>query len=330
MDALQTSNPAASRDQRRPLRLSTNDIAPAERSGWLRDVICREYANVEVTSPTCQILSQDLTIYPWDRSRLSVIRSSAVGLRRLPREPLLAGQDAYFVVVLLSGDYVLEQEGKEVVLQPGDMTIYDATRPHKIHCPRDFSKLILAIPRLLLRERMAGVEHCAALRIPGSGGIGSVASRFLQSCGKNADEFAPNEILALADQAVDLVTLAAASVRPGGFSLSRSRALSMRRVKALVEERLADLELDTAKIARLAGLSARYLNGLFGDEGTSIMRYVWSRRLENCAKDFSDPRRAGDPLSEIAFRWGFSDASHFSRAFKQRFGCAPREFRRRR
>ncbi|PNG27591.1 helix-turn-helix domain-containing protein [Methylocella silvestris] len=327
MDALQPTNEAASREQSRPLRLSTNDVAPGERSGWLRDVICREYANVEVTSPTRQILSQDLTIYPWDCSRLSVIRSSGVGLKRLPREPLLAGQDAYFVVVLLSGDYALEQDGKEVVLQPGDMTLYDATRPHKIDCPRDFSKLILAIPRPLLRERMAGVEHSAALRISGSAGIGAVASRFLRSCGKNADEFAPNEILALADQAVDLVSLAAASVRPSGFSLSRSRALSMRRVKALVEGRLADPELDTAKIARLARLSPRYLSGLFGDEGTSLMRYVWSRRLENCAKDFSDPRRAADALSEIAFRWGFSDASHFSRAFKQRFGCAPREFR---
>ena len=79
-------------------------------------------------------------------------------------------------------------------------------------------------------------------------------------------------------------------------------------------------------IARRAGLSPRYLNGLFGDEGASLMRHVWRRRLEQCAKDLCDPRRAGERVAEIAFRWGFNDASHFSRAFRQQFGSAPGEF----
>jgi len=312
-----------------PLRLSTRDIPPSERTAWLRDVICREYANVDVTSPARQILSQDLTIYPWDDLRLSVIRSSGIGLERLPREPQLASQDAYFAVVLLSGGYVLEQDGKEVVLRPGDMTIYDATRPHRIHCPRDFAKLILSVPRPLFRARMAGIEHCAALRISGADGIGAVASNFMRSSSRHAGQCAPRAFSALADHALDLLTLAAASVRPTNFSLSRSRTLSMRRVKALIEDRLQEPELDTTAIARGAGLSARYINGLFGEEGASLMRYVWKRRLENCAKDMLAPQHAGSRLSEIAFRWGFNDAAHFSRAFKRRFGCAPREFRHR-
>jgi AraC-like DNA-binding protein len=32
-------------------------------------------------------------------------------------------------------------------------------------------------------------------------------------------------------------------------------------------------------------------------------------------------------ITEIAFGWGFSDAAHFSRIFRARFGCAPRELR---
>jgi AraC-like DNA-binding protein len=309
------------------LKLSTSDIPPAERAGWLREVICREYANVDVTSPVRQTLSQDLTIYPFDSLRLSVIRSSGIGLKRRPFEPHLASHDAYLAIVLLSGDYVLEQDGNEAVLQPGDLAIFDATRPHRIHCPGDFAKLILSIPRPLLRERMAGVERCAALRISGAGGIGAVASSFVRSCSLNAGALAAHESSALAEHAVDLLTLAAASVRPAAFSLSKSRAATMARVKTLIEELLPDFTLDTAMIARRAGLSPRYLNGLFGDEGTSLMRHVWRRRLERCAKDLCDPRRAGERVAEIAFRWGFNDASHFSRAFKQRFGCAPGEFR---
>ncbi|MDD5271665.1 MAG: helix-turn-helix domain-containing protein, partial [Methylovulum sp.] len=90
---------------------------------------------------------------------------------------------------------------------------------------------------------------------------------------------------------------------------------------------LQDNTLDTAAISRCSGLSARYINSLFASEGTSLMRYVWKRRLENCRKNLLNPLYAGQQLSDIAFRWGFNDAAHFSRAFKQQFGCSPREYR---
>ena len=32
-------------------------------------------------------------------------------------------------------------------------------------------------------------------------------------------------------------------------------------------------------------------------------------------------------VSDIAFSWGFNDAAHFSRAFKERFRVTPKEFR---
>ena len=115
--------------------------------------------------------------------------------------------------MLLSGDYVLEQHGKGAVLQPGDMAIYDATRPHRIDCP-DFFKAHSVYPAPPSRARMAGIERCAALRISGAEGIGAVASSFVRACGQNAGALAAHESSALADHAVDLLTLAAASVRP--------------------------------------------------------------------------------------------------------------------
>jgi len=309
-------------------KFSTNAIAPRERVDWLREVICREYTNVEITSPAHNDLFQDLTIYPWGDLQLSTIQSSAISLERLPREPHLNSQDAYFAVMLLSGHYRLEQNGREVFLQPGDITLYDATRPHRIHCPGEFTKLILSIPRTVFRDRVAGIDRCTALRISGTQGIGFVASNFLRSSVTHADQLQDHEFSSLAEHALDLLTLAVTSVRPGDINLSRSRSVSFNGIKTFIEQNLRNVDLDTGLITRHAGLSARYINDLFADEGTSLMRYVWKRRLENCRKDMQDPVYAGHRLSDIAFRWGFNDAAHFSRVFKQRFGCSPREFRR--
>ena len=33
-------------------------------------------------------------------------------------------------------------------------------------------------------------------------------------------------------------------------------------------------------------------------------------------------------ITEIAMKWGFSDAAHFSRSFKAAFGISPHAFRR--
>jgi len=232
------------------------------------------------------------------------------------------------MVMLVSGDYLMQQNGRDVLLQPGDMTLYDATRPHRVHCQGESTEVIyLSIPRTVLRDRVSGIDNCTALRIPGKQGIGSIAANFLSSSVTQADQLQSHEFSSLAEHALDLLALAVNSVRPGDFNLSRSRSISLNRVKTFIEQNLSNTELDTGLIVRHVGLSARYINTLFEEEGTSLMRYVWKRRLENCRKELQNPLYAGHRLSDIAFRWGFNDAAHFSRAFKQQFGCSPREFR---
>jgi AraC family transcriptional activator of tynA and feaB len=310
------------------LKLSTSVIAPRERHDWLREVICREYTYVDIISPSHGDLSQELVIYPWENLQLSTVQSTAISLQRSSSEPHHNRHDSY-LMVMLSGDYLLEQNGRDVLLKPGDMTFYDATRPHRIHCQGESTHVIyLSIPRTVFRERVSGIDHCTALRIPGTQGIGFVAANFLRSCGVHAEQLHPHEFTSLAEHALDLLTLAIISVRPGDFNLSRSRSASINSIKVFIEQNLRDIGLDTGMISRHAGLSARYINNLFEDEGTSLMRYVWKRRLENCRKDMLNPLYVGHRLTDIAFRWGFNDAAHFSRVFRQQFGCSPSEFRR--
>lgn len=303
------------------LRLSTEDFSVYERRDWLQEMICQEYTRVEVTPPTDGSLFNETTFYNWESLRLSVIKSRGLTIEKLAREPYHNRQDNYLAVVLLSGQYLLEQNGREVFLEPGDITIYDATIPHRIYSSVGFSKLIVSIPRAVMRDRVAGVEHCTALQVSGKTGVGAVATQFIQSTANQVECMRAEEFSALSEQSLDLLTLAFTSVRPQNFHLSRSRSLSLNIVKDFIEKHLANSLLDTAMISAGTHLSPRYINDLFRDENTSLMRYVWMRRIERCHKDIINmPDRH---VSAIAFKWGFNDMSHFSRAFKNQFGVCP-------
>lgn len=312
-----------------PLRLSTKDLPAWQRREWLREVIGREYANVDITAPKRGDLYNDMTIYSGEVMRLSIIHSNAIAIKRLPQAPHLASQDAYFAVVLLSGEYALEQDNREVFLKPGEMTLYDATRPHRIYCPDSFSKLIVALPRQQLRARLAGVEHCTALPISSHQAAGAVASSFIQSLARQASGLACNNFNSLSESALDVLTLALNEVRPQAYQLSRSRSLSLFRVKDFVVKHVSNPQLDTAMIEAGTGLSARYINALFKQEETSLMRYVWDARLTHCHRDLLNVADVSQRVSDIALRWGFNDFAHFSRAIKQKYGASPRQLRTR-
>lgn len=305
--------------------LSTAEHPLHDRYAWLHEIIGREYASVSITPPKDGSLFNEMTIFPWGDLQLSVIRSSALAIERLPRTPPVNSQDAYFAVILLSGEYSLQQNGREVFLKPGDMALYDATRPHKVYCPSAFNKLIVSIPRGLLKRRMAGVEHMTAMRVPGDAAMGAIASRFVQATAESARVLATNDFRDTSYYAMDLLMRAFASLSTTGYQLSHSRAAALCGIKDYIEQQLANPELNALLIAQGTGYSVRYISKLFQGEGDSLMRYVWRRRAEQCRRDFLQCKPA-QRISDIAFRWGFNDIAHFSRFFKQQFGLAPRDF----
>lgn len=314
-------------DHNQPLFLSTAQQPMHQRHAWLQHIISQEYTHVSVKAKNDLPLFNEMTIYPWQELRLSTIRSNGISIQRNAGECRKASQDAYFAVILLSGQYLLEQHGREVFLQPGEMALYDATRPHRIHCPGPFSKLIVSIPRALLRNHLAGVEHCTARGISPQQGMGAIGTHFIRSVAQHASHLNMQQFNSLAPQALELLAATLADARPDHTYPSHSRSASLHRVKQFIEDHLHDHTLDTSLIAAATGLSARYINHLFADEGYSLMRYVWQRRLEKCRQALQQPAQSGQALAIIAFQWGFIDQAHFSRSFKQAFGLSPRAYR---
>ncbi|MGE7815270.1 transcriptional regulator FeaR [Pseudomonas sivasensis] len=95
----------------------------------------------------------------------------------------------------------------------------------------------------------------------------------------------------------------------------------------LVESSLQEAELGPDYLARQLNVSVRQLYRLFEQRHESISRYIQQRRLERVAQDLRCQDLRHESITQIAFKWGFVDAAHFSRAFKRHFQHAPRDFR---
>ncbi|NPV70062.1 MAG: helix-turn-helix domain-containing protein [Firmicutes bacterium] len=63
--------------------------------------------------------------------------------------------------------------------------------------------------------------------------------------------------------------------------------------------------------------------------GVSVSNWIMHRRLEQCRRELVRIGPVRDSITEIAFRWGFNDSAHFSKAFKRLFGLSPRDYQKR-
>ena len=72
-----------------------------------------------------------------------------------------------------------------------------------------------------------------------------------------------------------------------------------------------------AAIAARHRIMPRCVQRLFENEGTTFTDYVLAQRLARAHRLLSDPRRAVQKISTVAFDAGFGDLSYFNRTFRR-------------
>lgn len=99
------------------------------------------------------------------------------------------------------------------------------------------------------------------------------------------------------------------------------RHAGLLRVLAAMEEAL-EAPLPRTALAALAGVSVRQLERLFTEQlGSSIGRHYLALRLDHARRLL---RQTSLSVIETSLACGFSNAAHFSRAYRARFGSPPR------
>jgi AraC-like DNA-binding protein len=246
-----------------------------------------------------------------------VLRRSPAWARRLP-------SDLLKVCIQRAGSATIQQDGREVMLAPGSMAIYDIDRPYSIRLHSEWRCTVIAFPRsaLVASEHFIDAMICRPAQVaegPGSVLIPLVASAVSRAeSGRGAA--ASDALMGLA--CLDLLKAALAErelpQRPDAVRLQ---------VEAYIRAHIAEADLSHSKVAAAHHMSERTLHRLFDESGQTVTELIRSYRLDGILSDLRSPGSAGDAISRIAARWGIHDMPHLTRSFRARYGMSPSEAR---
>jgi AraC-like DNA-binding protein len=246
----------------------------------------------------------------------------------LPGATVVAATDTDQVQVefVVSGECVVEHDGRRTTLRTGDFTVCDRSRPLTLTPAAPATGVMaLVVPKTLMPSS-PGIAHLMGVRVSGRGGAGGLVSSMLARLAQEQGDYDVAEGVRISTALVDLILTSLRRVSdPTGQPAQRD--VLRRGIYAYIEERLADPDLSPSMIADARHISIRYLHRLFEDGGCSVGRWIRRRRLDRCRRDLADPALADRPVGAVASRWGFVDAAHFSRSFRATYGLTPSSFR---
>ena len=235
----------------------------------------------------------------------------------------------FFVHMMLEGESVSRQDGREAKLGPGDFTLCDTTRPYDILFENPNRMFVIGIPETALRRHLACPESVIAVPMSGATGLSGLLSHFLRDLWSRCHEdFDPAVAPRITRAILDMLG-SAYSVIPQAQSDRSSLSMAHRiRILNYIEAHLGDPDLTPMRVAQGCKMTARYLHHLFSEEAETVARYILRRRLDECSRALTLPAQRGRTVTAIAFDYGFNSPTHFGRVFRTRFGITPREYRR--
>jgi AraC-like DNA-binding protein len=306
--------------------LDTECLEHPDRFEAYREMVSKTFVPLAPLAPTstdgfaCRLDSHEVGSVQISTIRATphaVVRTSAAARH---------GDEAYFKLGLqMSGHARLDQDGRQAELGPGDLAIYDTTRPYRLEFLSDYRIMVVMFPQSLLRIPRRRIEEITARAVSGRTGLGALLSPVLAGLETDVDTGATAGAH-LSDAVIDLIAACFARDEHIGPPSARRDQL-MTAIVAYIEANLSDPTLDVASIAAAHHISASYLQKLFAGQSMSVAAFIRERRLERCRRDLANPSNGLRSAASIAAQWGFQDPSHFSRLFRGTFGMTPGECR---
>jgi AraC family transcriptional activator of tynA and feaB len=293
---------------------STADVAQVEATSYWSEALLRLMPGLEF-EPACRNFEAEMHTRNICGLDVNLVRAAPQIVRGTSRpRGQLDGQFA--LIYLRSGRLRAQQFSRSVDVAPGECILLDGSENSEVHTCAMSESLNIVLPAMWVGQWLVRPENEVAK-------VFTTASMRARPFLQLLDLVASGDLPDLGGGLL-LNQIAVGEVEVGGTTHA-SRLLN--RIMQVIWRRSGDHEFSPQAAADEVGISRRYLVSLFQGSGTTFNTELMRVRLDRASQMLRDSRFESLSVMEVSLRCGFSDASHFSKRFKERFAVPPAAYR---
>ncbi|MET0526864.1 MAG: AraC family transcriptional regulator [Microvirga sp.] len=251
---------------------------------------------------------------------LSAITASPQTIERTQTQIATQGVDHVILRLYNSGRSSIDTADGDEEIAPGSFVLFDLSQRAR-SVSAGMNGINLCIPRRLFDTRVGEVSALHRGRF-GGGPLFTLLADHVRNVRACLDSSDAGQQALLASATVDIVNAAFTDSRDSAHNVPAIVGIEMRQY---IESALGREDLDTEMLAARFGRSRSAVYSLFEVDG-GVMAYIRHRRLARAMRILSGIEGEGPHrISDVAYACGYASPKMFSKAFRARYGVAPRD-----
>lgn len=306
---------------------STRGLPTARKLAYWNALSSESIAAMEVTPRDARAFEGEMLREAVGPLTVIDVRSAAVRLAHTRAHVRRLDMPSYILLAPLQGRMQLSVDhGVPVDVETGELCLLDHARTYQLEHGDGMRTLCVDIPRLTLDALLPAPQRAVGVRLSPRRSAVRLLTGLLRELGAELQPGATASFTPTFAQGLLGFIAEAYATEPDCLPES-ALAARVAAIRARIDARLTEPDLAPRHIAQEAGISERRLRAMLSAEGEGFAAYLLGRRLERCATWLRHPQWGGLSITQIAFRAGFNNATHFGHAFRRRFGMTPRDWR---